>query len=120
MRGGVFIRWLALAAVIALTAAANILMKYAARHLAAGIDWKQRLLQPPLLAALACFALGLLLYSYTLAKLDLSVAYPVMSGLVLVLVVTFSIAILGEKPLWARVTGTALILAGIVLVTRSG
>lgn len=77
-------------------------------------------------AALATWQLdlGLVLYAgsaviwiHVLTRLPLSVAYP-MVGLGFVLVLALSTLVLGETLRLVQLAGCALILAGIVLVTR--
>jgi multidrug transporter EmrE-like cation transporter len=111
---------LILALGVIFNAAANILMKFAANH--AGASDKGLLLrlftEPTLMAGVACFGIALAFYTVALTKFELSVAYPIMTSLGLVLVFAFSILGFKESLHLTKIAGTLLIMAGVVLVTR--
>lgn len=98
-------------------AVANISIKAASKAhagddsaLAQVLDWR-------FLAGLVAFGLALGGYSLALKRFDLSLGYPVMTGGGLILV-TLASALLFKEPITAlRLTGMAVILAGVVLVT---
>jgi multidrug transporter EmrE-like cation transporter len=75
---------------------------------------------PYLVAGVGCFGIALGFYSVALTKFELSVAYPVMTSVGLVLVFAFSLIGFKESMHLTKVLGTLLIVAGVVLVTRGG
>ncbi len=104
-------------------AGANTLMKYA-------FGYKEELLQgsvltvvsrillnPFALLGIGCFGISFMFLSAALTKTDLSVAYPVMSGLVYVLVLAVSVLLFSEQVTVLRIAGMAVILLGIWLVS---
>lgn len=104
--------WCALAALA--SALATFLIKLSSQY---GADLNlQRLLF--LGAAGATYAFGFVCYSVALQKLDMSIAYPVMTGIAMALVAVLGIAILGESLTAGKVAGMLLILAGAFALTR--
>lgn len=109
-----------LALALTLNAAANILLKVGASRLGP--------LQEPelvarlfgnlhLWAGLALFALNVVFYAAALTRLNLSVAYPVMTAGGVLIVVTASFIWLKEPISVSQGLGLALLVAGILLVT---
>jgi len=76
------------------------------------------LVTPAVLAGLALYGAGALLWLYVLARVQVSVAYPFV-GLGFVLTALFAITILGEPVNALRLAGTVLVVAGVVLVGLS-
>ena len=75
-------------------------------------------LNPWMIAGLACYAVSILVWLAVLAKLEVSVAYPLLSiGYVIAAVVGFFF--LGENVTLARVGGIALICGGLFFIARS-
>ena len=74
--------------------------------------------EPYMMAGVACFGVALAFYSVALTKFELSVAYPLMTSLGLMLVFGFSILGFKESLDLSKVLGTILIMAGVVLVSR--
>ena len=107
---------------IVLNASANILIKVGmARVDKSGTVFsilKQGALQPALLCGIVSFALALAAYSVVLTRLHLSVAYPTMVSLGLIIVVLASYFLLNEAIRWPQVIGFVLIIAGVWLVAR--
>lgn len=62
------------------------------------------------------FGIALVLYSIVLSKMELSVAYPIMTGSGFIIVLLCSIFIFGEPLLLSRTFGMLLIVVGIALV----
>ena len=113
--------YLFLALALTLNAAANVLLKVGAGHLGRldAPDLIGRLLTNyHLVAGLVLFALNVVLYAAALTRLDLSVAYPVMTAGGVLIVVSVSYFVLGESVSPVQLLGLALIVAGILLVTR--
>ena len=74
------------------------------------------LLNGRVMGGIVLFAANVLAYAFALNKLRLSVAYPVMTSVGLVIVMVLSYALLGERITGLQLVGTALILGGVALV----
>lgn len=74
--------------------------------------------QPALIAGVFSFVLALVAYSIVLTKLNLSVAYPVMVSMGLVIVVLVSFIILKEVITPLQIVGFLFIIAGVWMVAR--
>ena len=106
-----------------LNALAQVGMKYALHGLPpmrwdTCLDWGPRLLlRPMFLAALTLYVISLVNWVVVLSRLELSIAYPIMS---LALVLTFAAGVLafGEQITLARLLGAAAIILGAVLISR--
>ena len=64
------------------------------------------------------YAISFLLWLLIVSRLDLTVAYPVAIGLSLVAITAGAAFLLGEPLTITRVSGAALILAGIALIVQ--
>ena len=108
--------WGGLLVTPALIALGQILFKLASRGAgdadAAGLLALAR--NPYLLAALAIYGLGTLLWIYVLKSVPLNVAYPFMA-LSFCLVPLLAWLALGEAMSWRQGAGLALIVAGLVM-----
>ncbi len=71
-----------------------------------------------LLSGVASFGLALAAYSYVLSKMNLSIAYPIMTSVGFVIVVLFSTLFLSEKLVALQILGIALIIAGVWLIAH--
>ena len=70
-----------------------------------------------LLSGLFCYGLSLLLWFYVLSKMELSKAYPLVSlGYVFTLILGY--CFLNEAMTVTKVTGIALIMVGVIVLTR--
>lgn len=113
--------YLFLVLALTLNATANVLLKVGAGRLG---DLSEpgtitRLLTNYyLLAGLGLFALNVVFYAAALARLNLSVAYPVMMAGGIVIVVSVSILVLHEAVTAPQIAGLVLLVVGIVLVTH--
>ena len=65
------------------------------------------------------FAIALLSYSYVLTKLQLSIAYPIMTSVGFLIVILISLLYLGEKLSLLQIGGIGLITLGVWLVSSS-
>jgi multidrug transporter EmrE-like cation transporter len=107
---------------ITFNAIANILMKVGmlkekpASNLM--IFFTDMLLNPVLIAGMICFALGLAAYCYVLTKLNLSIAYPIMTSVGYVIVIIASWLFLKETITVVQVAGFAFIIAGVWMVAH--
>ncbi len=117
-------QYIALIFGIVLNAAANIMIKAAMRNLTdanVSADFLVRAIaQPALIGGLVAFGLALVSYSFALTKIDLSIGYPVMTSVGLLLVVGYSALYFHEHIGVMRISGIALILLGVVMIFRSG
>lgn len=76
-------------------------------------------LNPWLLSGITSFGIALLAYSYSLIKLPLSVAYPVMTSIGLIIVAITSFFFFKESFSTIKVIGTLFIIIGVTLVAQS-
>jgi multidrug transporter EmrE-like cation transporter len=120
----------ALVIALSLNAAANLMLKFGMRDidlqlaggsgLSDGVMGLVRLLLRNwiLLLGLTCFALNVVFYSFSLQKLPVSVAYPIMvaSGFGIIAIVAGRM--LGERLTSTQWLGVAAILIGVVLVAK--
>jgi multidrug transporter EmrE-like cation transporter len=110
-----------LAVALTLNALANVALKIGAADLPA---WRDPALLPRLFAngylilGIALFGLNVLVYATALTRVNLSVAYPVMVAGSMIVVVLLSTTWLREPVTWVQLSGIALLILGIVLVTR--
>lgn len=112
--------WLVLLLAVVLNASANILMKAGVARVHGESAWTvivSALTQPFLYAGIAAFGLALVAYAAVLNRLELSVAYPVMTSAGLVIVAVASRQWLGEGYDLRKTVGTALVIAGVILLT---
>jgi drug/metabolite transporter (DMT)-like permease len=74
--------------------------------------------QPHILAGIACYAVSLALWIVALSRVEVSIAYPMVS---LGYVVTAAAAwlLLGENVNAMRLAGIAIIIAGVFVVAKS-
>ena len=107
---------------IVLNASANILIKVgmakAGKLENVPFLIKYALSQPFLYAGVVCFVLALAAYSIVLSKLNLSVAYPIMVSMGLIIVVLVSFLALKETITFLQIVGFVFIIAGVWMVAR--
>ena len=114
--------WLALVSV-ALSASAQLLMKVgmtlpAVRGALGGGTANAVmaiLTTPQVLAGLAAYGVGALLWLVCLSRIPLVMAYPLVS-LAIVAVIAMSVVFLGESLTPLRVAGSVLVVAGVALI----
>ncbi len=115
-------QWVELSVGVLFNALANILMKYGVKHLRLGQTSAGVLARvatdPALLLGVASFALALAGYGAALRRVPLSTAYPIMTGLGLIIVSAVSTVLFREGFTALKSVGVVLILVGVVLVTR--
>ena len=76
------------------------------------------LLNPPIIAGLFCYAISVVVWILALARVEVSVAYPMLSvGYVLNALAAWWL--FGENLSAARIAGIGIILVGVWLVARS-
>ncbi|MBV9889613.1 MAG: EamA family transporter [Rhizobacter sp.] len=118
--------FLILLAGVFLNAGAQLLLKAGVRPLGAIGEAPGTLLpalataftRPPVLGGLACYVLSVALWLVALSRVDVSIAYPMLSlGYVVNAVAAWWL--FGEAVGAARFGGIALILLGVLVVARS-
>lgn len=114
-------RWAILILAIILNAFANIFIKagmIGSKEESMLLLLKNKWLSLPIISGIICFALALIAYSYVLSKLNLSIAYPIMTSLGFVIVILASWLVFKESITLAQMVGFMLILSGVWLVAR--
>lgn len=118
-------RWLLLLLTIILTAVANLLLKYAAMNRQEGGEVKglvstlwELFTTPTLVAGIFCLGLAVIAYAIALRNINLSVAYPVMTTSVVILVALFSAVFFGEPFTLAKTIGTVAVISGVILLSQ--
>jgi multidrug transporter EmrE-like cation transporter len=111
---------------VLLNAVAQLLLKAGSGTLA-GIELRaanalviagRLVLNPPIIAGLVCYAISVVVWILALARVEVSVAYPMLSvGYVVNAVAAWWL--FGENLSAARVAGIGIILIGVWLVARS-
>jgi multidrug transporter EmrE-like cation transporter len=117
------IRWYALlATALVFNAVANVMMKAgmlrAPESASAGEMLRHYLTSWPVMVGLVLFALNVLAYTQALTKIPLSIAYPIMTSLGFLIVVSASAYFFKETITWVQGIGFALIIAGVICVAR--
>ena len=102
-------------------ATANILIKAGMRRVeltgaGAAAAIRQILTNGSVLAGITLFGLNVLAYAYALNKIPLSQAYPIMTSVGFLIVISFSIVFFGEALDLRQVLGLLLIVTGVVLI----
>lgn len=115
------IQWVILVFAIVFNAAANIFIKMGMNGmniLGGGVlqGICKIILNIHVIIGGLCFGIALLLYSVVLSKMDLSLAYPIMTGSGFIIVLLASLMLFGEPFLLNRLFGIILIIAGISVV----
>lgn len=77
------------------------------------------ILDPWVFSGLCCYAISIVLWMYVLSKVQVSFAYPFLSA-GYVIVVAAAYLFFREPVSVMKITGIALICAGVVLVARGG
>ena len=119
--------WVLILTGVGLNAAAQLLLKVAARPLGHFSVFNAETLSGtivilfkslPFWAGMFCYGASLCVWIAALAKAPVSTAYPMLS-LGYVVVAAISVAWLGETMTAGKLLGIALICVGVVLVSRS-
>ncbi len=115
--------WIFLILAVIGNSAANVLMKIGAKQMG-GFSFtlegfKGFFTTPLIWAGMICFGLTLLCYTYVLSKLNLSLAYPVITSLGFLLVTIFSVLYFQETIHWVQILGMFVVIFGLYLVVYS-
>ena len=78
----------------------------------------RQFLNPWVFSGFASAFLASLAWMAAMTRFDLNYAYPFMS-LAFVIVMVFSVLFLGEQLNFARISGTLLVVAGLVVIARA-
>jgi undecaprenyl phosphate-alpha-L-ara4N flippase subunit ArnF len=120
--------YLYMTASILLSSVAQLCMKAGmlllATHTATGWPGLSALWDLPALLwvgfGLFCYGLSLLFWMSAIARLELSLAYPMLSlSYVLVYLVAINWPLLHEHASWVRTLGIAVVVLGVILIARS-
>lgn len=110
---------------VLLNAVAQLLLKAGSRAIAGievnlGNAWtliERVAVNPPIIAGLACYAISVVVWILALSRVDVSIAYPMLSiGYVVNAVAAWML--FGEQMSAARVAGIGIIIVGVWLVAR--
>lgn len=115
-------KWLILLAGVAMNASASLLMKLAVtppRRLPSLANPLGVFSNVPMWAGLLAYGAAFALYVVALARFPLNVAHPVLTAGAIVCVATSSVLVLQEPMHPTMVIGIALIVLGVVLLTRA-
>ncbi len=115
-------KWISLSLTILLTAAANLLLKAASMRQApsagnAVSDFLAAVRNPSYLAGALCLGVALIPYAIALRKIDVSVAYPIMTSSVMLLVSLLAVALFHESFTIIKLLGVLAILCGVALLS---
>ena len=114
--------YLILGCAIVCNAVANILIKVGMMKLSKTTEMiemiKGAVFNPAIIAGISFFVIALGGYSYILSKLNLSVAYPIMTSVGYMIVILASWLFLHETITWIQVVGFCLILSGVWCVAQ--
>jgi multidrug transporter EmrE-like cation transporter len=103
---------------ILIGAAGQLMLKYAASDLRIGggiLQTMISLVNMKMILAILCFVSSMLLWIFVLRKMELSVAYPMVS-LGYVFVMFFSACFLQEGLYLTKLLGTGMIVAGVIVL----
>jgi multidrug transporter EmrE-like cation transporter len=112
---------------VLLNAVAQLLLKAGSRAIAGveftlGNAWtlaERVAVNPPIIGGLFCYAISVVVWILALSRVDVSVAYPMLSvGYVVNAVAAW--LLFGESLSAARLAGIGIIIVGVWLVARSG
>jgi small multidrug resistance pump len=70
----------------------------------------------PLIIAIALFGMNFIFYTKALYYLNISLAYPIVVGFSIILIISFSMLFFNERLSMVQFGGIGLIIIGIVLV----
>lgn len=114
-------KWVILGIAIFMNALANILIKIGVRDKAIKVDIKAIIAiasEPAIIGGILCFILALGAYVYVLSKMNLSIAYPLMTSVGFMIVILASWLFLKESITLIQVVGFLLILSGVWIVAK--
>ncbi len=109
-----------LALAIVFNATANIMMKVGITQVGKQTSLVKLAISaathPTIIGGVSCFVVALGLYTFVLQKIDLSIAYPIMTSAGYVIVILASVLFLKEQLQMVQILGLALMITGVWLV----
>lgn len=115
-------KWFILIAAIVFNALANILIKMGMSGESQHEDilnmLKSKWLSLPIIGGIICFGFALVAYSYVLSRMNLSIAYPIMTSAGFMLIGIASWLIFKETITQGQVIGFVCIVFGIWMVAK--
>ena len=102
-----------LLAIIFNVSANYILKAFAAEK---GASFFDMLTNFPIYFAMGFFGINFLFYAKALQTLNISIAYPIVVGMSVVLIILLSFLFLNERLAFSQVCGVGLIVIGLILV----
>ena len=114
-------KWIALMIALFMNAMANILIKAGMRGFEGRLDVSALLYMSKnvyVILGLISFGGAFVGYSYVLSKMDLSVAYPIMTGAGFAIVAVVSSLWFGESFSYMKIVGITLIGIGIWIISK--
>jgi multidrug transporter EmrE-like cation transporter len=107
----------ALGLAIALNACAHLLIKAASSSVPAeGVLSFAFVFRPTLVLGGLCFVLSLAAYTYALTAISVSVAYPILMAVALLIITAGGLVLFGERLTWVQGAGSVLIMLGAYLL----
>jgi multidrug transporter EmrE-like cation transporter len=113
--------WIILGVAIFLNALANVLIKIGVKGKGVKLNIKMLtavITTPAVVGAILSFVFALAAYGYVLSKMNLSVAYPLMTSIGFMIVTLASWLILKESIAPMQLVGFLLILSGVWMVAK--
>jgi len=98
----------------------NILLKWSSASVPSDARLVDKFLSIGFIGGLAFYGINVVLFAKALDSMEVSVAYPILAGSGFAMLAVASYSILGEPFPFYKWIGLALILAGIVLLSRGG
>jgi multidrug transporter EmrE-like cation transporter len=113
--------WIILGVAIFLNALANVLIKIGVMDKGVKVNIKMLIAlitTPAIFGGILSFVLALAAYGYVLSKMNLSIAYPLMTSIGFMIVTLASWLILKESITLIQVMGFLFILSGVWMVAK--
>jgi multidrug transporter EmrE-like cation transporter len=101
-----------------LTAAGNICLKLSRRG-DVSLDIMQGLLNPYFILGISFYAVNVLIFSKSLDKLEITVAYPLLTAVGYLALFIISFLYMGETLSYVKILGAIFVLVGISLLVSS-
>jgi small multidrug resistance pump len=109
-------KWVILGSAIFFNAFANIMIKIGMMNKGEKVDIKMlitTITTPAIIVGISSFILALAAYGYVLSKMNLSIAYPIMTSMGFMIVTLASYFFLKESITPIQIVGYLLILSGV-------
>ncbi|MCZ4093649.1 DMT family transporter [Sinorhizobium psoraleae] len=98
----------------------NILLKWSRASLPADAGMADTVLSPGFVGGLVFYGINVVLFAMALDSMEVSVAYPILAGSGFAMLIVASSYIFGEPFHLHKWIGLALVLAGVIFLTRGG